>query len=149
MLVVDSPSYKEEGADEMGHGGSADAIAEALDGIGLKLSDVYITSLIKSPKLDSKKGYENATLAECPVWLNREIEILKPPVIVILGSLTFKHFMRDAKGGINDATGRVVYDKARDCNLLVGINPGAIYFDASKQETLNQVFAKIADLLPS
>jgi len=68
--------------------------------------------------------------------------------VVILSTLAFRHLVPDAKGSMNDHTGRVIFDKARDCNLLVGINPNAIHFDSSKQETLNNVFAKIVDLLP-
>jgi DNA polymerase-3 subunit alpha len=149
MLIMDGPNYKEEGADEMGHGSYMDSIDLALDAISLRANDVYITCTIKSPKPEITKKWSNATLAECPQWLNKEIELLRPPVVVILSTLAFRHLVPDAKGSMNDHTGRVIFDKARDCNLLVGINPNAIHFDSSKQETLNNVFAKIVDLLPS
>lgn len=149
MLVVDGPNYKEEAADSMGCGRTMEYLEEALNNIGLSTDDVYITALIKSPKPENARSWSNRTLAECPVWLNQEIDILKPPVIVVLGSLAFRHFVKDSKGGINDMTGRIIYDKARDANIVIGLNPNAIFFDESKQAVLNDVIAKIADLLPA
>lgn len=149
MMVVDGVSWKEEGADEMAHGSYINSLEQSLDQIGLSMKDVYLTSLIKSPKPEDTKKWDNKTLSECPVWLDKEIELLRPPVVVILGTLAFKHFVKDAKNGLNDHTGRVIYDRARDTNLLVGINPNAIHFDSSKQQILDEVIAKIADLLPA
>jgi DNA polymerase-3 subunit alpha len=132
----------------MGYGSYMESLEQALENAGLESRDIYITSLIKSPKPETTKKWSNKTLSECPVWLDREIELLKPPVVVLLGTLSFKHFCPDLNGSMNDHVGRVVFDKARDCNILVGFNPGQIFHDSSKQETLNDVFGKIADLLP-
>jgi DNA polymerase-3 subunit alpha len=148
MVVIDGPNFKEEGRDEMGYGSYMESLEQALENAGLESRDIYITSLIKSPKPETTKKWSNKTLSECPVWLDREIELLKPPVVVLLGTLSFKHFCPDLNGSMNDHVGRVVFDKARDCNILVGFNPGQIFHDSSKQETLNDVFGKIADLLP-
>jgi DNA polymerase-3 subunit alpha len=147
MLVLDAPNWMEEKADEMGNGGHADAITQALEETGLKLDDCYITALVKSPK--PKGGRHNTkTLAECGVWLQEEIRILKPPVIVILGSATFKHFFPGVKGGMGEAIGKVTFDAKLDANILVGMNPSSIYFSPEKQEDLNAVMRKLAELLP-
>ena len=145
MVVLDGPSSKEERADEMAHGSYVDALEEALDQIGLSMNDVYVTSLIKTPKPEGKSNWPNQTLAECPKWLDKEIGLLRPPVILVLGSLSLRHFIKEAK--VQDYIGRVVFDKARDANLLIGFNPSQIYFDPSKQSTLNDIVAKIPDLL--
>jgi DNA polymerase-3 subunit alpha len=148
MLVVDGPNYREEADDELGRGSHVAALEQALEGVGLTLNETYLTALIKSPKPEKSKVWPTKTLAECPVWLEREIEVLKPPVVVVLGSLTFKHFFPGMKGGINEHAGRVIYDKGRKLNFLIGINPNAIHFDASKQNILNGVIAKLPDILP-
>jgi DNA polymerase-3 subunit alpha len=147
MFVVDHPNFREEAADEMGAGSAAEAIDQALAALDMGLDDIYLTSLIKTlkPKGD---GFPNKTLSECPVWLEEEIRILRPPVIVVLGSLTFKHFFPGQKGGINEHAGRIQFDKGRDCNLLVGINPNAIHFDPSKQDLLNGAVEKLSSVMP-
>jgi DNA polymerase-3 subunit alpha len=148
FLVLDGPNFKEESFDEMGHGSHAVAIETALNEIDLGMEDVYLTSLIKTIKPDKQKTWPMKTLTECPIWLEGEMNLLKPPVVVILGSQTFKHFFPSLKGGINEHTGKVIYDKGRGLNFLIGINPNAIYFDASKQILLNQTIAKLQELLP-
>lgn len=148
MVVVDGPNFKEERADEMGHGSAWDAVVQALGAAGMEPEEVYLTSLVKSVKPEKGKGWSTATLAACPHWLEEEIRLLRPPAVLILGSEAFRHFLKGQKGGINDHAGRVVYDKERDLNLVVGINPGAIYYDASKQDKLNEIVARLPDLLP-
>jgi len=148
MAILDGPGYREEAADEMGHGGHAEALAQSLEQVGLTLDDLYITSLIKSPKPGKGAKWSTTTLGECPAWLEEELRILKPPVVIVLGSETFYRFHKGLKGGLNEHAGRVIYDKDRDLNWLIGVNPSAIYFDPGKQVTLDAAIAKLPDLLP-
>lgn len=148
MVVLDGPNYREEARDEIGHGGHADALAASLEKAGLSIDEVYITTLIKSPKPEKTKAWSTTTQSECPHWLEEEIKALRPPVIIIAGSMTFKHFVKGVKGGLNEHAGRVIYDKDRDCNLLVAINPNAIHFEAAKAEVLDDALAKLPDILP-
>jgi len=148
VAILDGPGYKEEAADEMGNGGHADALTQSLEAVGMTLDDLYITALIKSPKPERGKKWSNATITECPAWLEEELRILKPPVVIILGSETFYHFFKGMKGGITEHAGRVIYDKARDLNFLIGINPATIFFDGSRQVALDAAIAKLPELLP-
>jgi DNA polymerase-3 subunit alpha len=148
FLVLDGPNYKEEAKDQIGFGGHMEVIEEAAGAVGMKLDDFYITTLIKSPKPE-KSSWSNKTLAECPVWLDREIAELRPPLIVTLGSLAARHFVSDLKGGPTEHAGRIVFDKARDANILIGINPGSVFFDHSKGAVVDRIFAQIPALLPT
>jgi DNA polymerase-3 subunit alpha len=149
VAILDGPGYREEAMDEMGHGGHAEALNQALDKIGLTIDDLYITSLVKSPKPGKGSKWSPKTLGECAAWLDEELRILKPPVAIILGSETFWRFFKGMKGGINEHAGRVIYDKERDLNWLIGINPNAIHFDPGKQDVLDAAIAKLGDLLPA
>jgi uracil-DNA glycosylase family 4 len=148
MFVLDGPNYKEEAQDELGHGGHAEALSAALAKVGLGLDEVYITTLVKSPKPEKTKAWSTTTLGACSAWLEEEIRVLQPPVIVVLGSLAFRHFVKGVKGGLNEHTGRVIYDKERDTNILIGINPNAIHFEPAKAEVLDEILAKLPDILP-
>ena len=149
MIVLDGPSYKEEAADEMGVGGHIEAIEDSLAAIGKTLQDVYITALLKSPKPEKTKAWPKTAMTECPAWLEQEIAIIRPPLIVALGTLAVRHFQPGMKGGAFDNAGQVVYDRKRECNVLLGFSPSSIHFDSGKQATLDAVIAKIPDLLPS
>jgi DNA polymerase III subunit alpha len=148
MIVMDGPNYREEAADEMGHGGYTETLMPMLAKVGVNPEDVYITALIKSPKPEKARAWSTTTLSECPTWLDKEIEALRPSVILVLGSAAFRHFVKGVKGGLNDHAGRVIYDKDRDCNIVVGINPASIFYDPGKAEVLEDALAKLPDILP-
>jgi DNA polymerase III subunit alpha len=148
MIVLDGPNFREEADDEMGRGSYVEALSSGLAKAGLSLDEVYLTTLVKSPKPESTKAWSTATLSACAAWLDEEIRLLRPPVIVVLGSLAFRHFVKGVKGGLNEHAGRVIYDKERDANILIGINPNAIHFEAAKADILDDVLAKLPDILP-
>lgn len=146
MVVVDAPNFREEGKDEMGYGSTAESIEAALASAGMAFDEIYLTALIKTPK--PKAGFPMKAVSECPSWLEEEIRILKPPVVVLLGPETYKYFFKGSKSTLNQDTGKVVFDAKRDLNILVGMNPGAIYFSPEKQSVLDEVMQKLPALLP-
>jgi len=146
MVIFDCPSAPEErkGQMTMGDGFSWQATCEALHEAGLSTKDAYWTALIKRPK-EGKQVSPEEIKTYAP-YLHREIEILKPPVIVMLGSATVRHFIPDFKGKASDAAGKVIYSEKLDANLIVGFSPGEVYHDPDKQIPLNEVFATAASL---
>jgi DNA polymerase-3 subunit alpha len=83
----------------------------------------------------------------CTGYLRREIDIVRPPVIVALGSAVARHFVNDLKGGIVEHAGKTFYSPALDATIMIGISPGMIAFDESKQQILNDIFKQIAELI--
>ncbi|CAO3459967.1 DNA polymerase III alpha subunit (EC 2.7.7.7) [Azospirillum argentinense] len=144
VVVTDAPSGGEERVGSFAHSQSFEAVAAALAEADLGRADAYWTGLIKEVK---KGDITPAQLKEFAPVLDAELEILKPPVIVLLGSAVARHFIPDLKGNVFEHCGKVVYDKGRDCNLVVGFAPGQIFFDPSKQEQLNALFCQVAEML--
>src|SRR5690606_35605734 len=107
----------------------------------------YFTTLVKSPKEEGERFYSNEAINACTPYLRQEIEILKPPVIVALGSSAARFFIQDLKGAIVDHAGKAVYSSELDDTILIVISPGMVAFDASKQRILNDVFKKVAELI--
>ena len=145
MLIVDAPSHDEDNGSMMGFGSTGGAIDTALQEAGLSKADVYWTALIKKVKAGKQVSPE-----EIETWrpyLQREIDILKPPVIVLCGTAVIRAFMPDFKGKASDAAGKVVYSKELDANIVIGFNPGEIYYDPDKQTLLNDVFITVNELL--
>jgi DNA polymerase-3 subunit alpha len=145
MVVTDCPTYFEEKEGLSMKGKSADYLKTSLKAAGLKVSDGYYTSLCKVKKKD--KQLSNAEINAFSPTLEREIELLNPPVIIALGGGSIRHFYPDVKGGIADLTGRVEYDKERDCNVAFGINPQMIYPRPEMQEVLNELLVNVADMV--
>ena len=145
MIVTDSPNYSEEGENKMYSGKASAFLKRALDLAELKTGDAYFTALVKSPK--SGKMLANEQINGCSAYLVREIEILKPPIILALGSATVNFLVPGLKGGITEHLGRVHYDSKRDANIIIGFNPASIAFNPEKQNDLNDLLATVAELI--
>jgi len=145
MVVTDCPTYFEEKEGLSMKGKSSNYLKIALKAAGLKVSDGYYTSLCKVKKKD--KQLSNAEINAFAPTLEREIELLNPPVIIALGGGAIRHFYPDVKGGISDLTGRVEYDKVRDCNVAFGINPQMVYPRPEMQDVLNELMINVTDMV--
>ena len=145
MVVTDHPNWSEERAAKMLEGDASNFLRAAIKAAGLTTADGYFTSMVKAPK--TGKTLTNEQINGCCGYLHREVELLKPPVIVALGGVSIRHFVPDAKGGFADLCGQVHYIPALDASVVFGINPGMIAFEPSRQDMLNEVFEKVAELI--
>lgn len=144
MIIVDSPNWHEEKAGKLFEGDAAAYIKAGLREHGLSQSDIYVTSLVKAPK--SGKQLENSQINNCSGYLKREIEILRPPIIIALGSASIRYFLPSVKA-VSEVVGKVVYLSSLDASIVCGINPAQIAFDPSKVKVLNSIIAKAAELI--
>ena len=145
MVITDAPTNGEERDGSLTASQSFVNVQQALDEADLGKGDAYWTSLIKRTK--KGKQITPAEIAKYEPYLAREIELLKPPVIVLLGSTVVRYFLPDFKGKASEVAGEVVYNAGLDCNMVIGFAPGEIYFDPEKQEALNKVFLKVAEIV--
>ena len=146
MMVFDSPSWKEEKAGRMMEGDNADVVKAALKAVGMKLSDGYYTSLVKAMKPKEAKGLSNEMINGCSQWLKREIEILKPPVIIAMGSKAVSYFAPGIKGSPSDIAGTAVFDSELDATIIYGLNLGSLFHDPSKISLVEKVFAVLGEI---
>jgi DNA polymerase-3 subunit alpha len=145
MVVFDAPNFKEEAAQRMFEGDGADIIKSVLKEVGLSSNDGYYTSLVKSPKSD--KMLSNEQINGCSQYLMKEIEILKPPVIVTLGAAATRFFAPGIKGAGTELAGKVIYRADLDASIVFGINPGQVMFDHSKAKHLVDCFRQVAEIV--
>lgn len=148
MVIVDAASKGEDASGQFSYVKDkvcvSEWVQEALDENDLSRADGYWTGLIKRPK--SGKQVTAAEIAAYAPYLQREIELLQPTCIVLLGSTTVRQFIPGFAGKASEVAGEVVYNKDLDCNLVIGFAPGEIYHEPSKQAKLNEVFAVAAQL---
>jgi DNA polymerase-3 subunit alpha len=145
MIVTDAPNYSEEKANAMYSGKASGFLKEAIDSSGLDSSRAYFTSLVKSPK--SEKVLTPEQINGCVGYLKKELEIIKPSVIVTLGAESTKFFMPGLKGGWAENTNKVFYSSEYDANVVIGFNPSMIAFAVERQVQLNEVFQTVSELL--
>lgn len=146
MAIVDCPSNSEDKEGKMMSGDGADFIKSAVKSSGLKVNNGYYTSLVKSIK--NGKMLSNDQINGCSKYLDKEISILKPAIIVLLGNAAIKRFLPGEKKP-QDAKGKVIYSKELDANFVIGFNPASIFFNPDKQNELDDIFMKVAELMNS
>jgi len=145
MVVSDCPSWQEEKVGKLLEGDAAGYIKQAIKDAGLLPADGYYTTLVKAKK--SEKFLTNAQINGCAKYLEREIELIKPAIIVALGSAAIKHFVPGLKGGTAELAGKVIYDPKLDASIVCGLNAQQITFDPTKGEVLMAVFEKVSEIL--
>tara|TARA_R110000851_G_C13102760_1_gene569366 strand:- start:100500 stop:103883 length:3384 start_codon:yes stop_codon:yes gene_type:complete len=146
MIVADCPNWGEEKANKMMEGKASAYLVSAIKNAGLNpKTQFYVTSLVKSPKQGGK--LTTAQIGACSEYLKREVELLKPAVIITLGGASTRFFVPDIRGGFADLCGKVHYHKELDASIVYGINPGMIYIDPEKQNMLDDVLLKAAELI--
>lgn len=147
MVVFDAPNWDEVKAGKMLEGNAAGFLKAALNDAGLSPNDAYYTSIVKAPKPAGMKVMPNESITACSQYLQREIDLLKPPVIVAMGSNAIRYFAPTVKGGFADMVGKVIYDPKLDASIVFGINPAQIVFDTSKVKLLQDVCSRINELV--
>ncbi len=147
MMVFDTPTWQEEKAGKMMEGGGSDLVKALLADRGLKFSSGYYTALVKSAKPKAQKVLSNEQINGCEGFLKREIELLKPPVIVAMGSNAIRWFSPGMKGTPSDLAGKAIYNKDLDATIIFGLNPGMVHHDPSKASLIELAFDKLAEVL--
>lgn len=151
MVVFDGPGRDDERAATF-RPEDSDAISKSLSDAGLSVHDAYWTALCKVPKKHGEKIYDPEVIRTFGEVLKQEIDIVNPQVVLVLGTAAARFFNPGMKGGITDHCGKVIYQpaeegKINDRNIILGITPGMIYFDGSKQVMLDDVFAKVSEMI--
>jgi len=145
MVVSDCPTWQEEKKDKLLEGDAAQYVKLAIKNAGLNVAEGYYTTLVKAKKQD--KFLTNEQINGCSAYIDREIELIKPPIIVALGSSTIKKFVPGLKGGAAEVAGKAFYDPKLDATIVCGLNAQQIGFDPDKQLILDEAFRKVAEIL--
>lgn len=143
-VIVDGPAYSEVEGGKFGHGRSGEYVRLALAEAGMSKSDVYWTGLIKRAK-DGKTLAPSEIKTYAP-FLKQEMEIVRPPVIVTLGSTVSRHMVPDIKGSIMDYIGQTVFNEELDATIVIGFSPGMIFHNPDLADRLAEVFQTAASL---
>jgi uracil-DNA glycosylase family 4 len=145
MVVSDCPTWQEEKADKLLEGDAANCVKSAIKTANLAASEGYFTTLVKARKND--KFLTNGQLNGCRKFIERELELIKPSVVVALGSAAIKYFVPGIKGGTAELAGKAIFDPKLDATIVCGINAQQVHFDPDKQLILDAVFEKVAEIL--
>ncbi|MFW9801852.1 MAG: uracil-DNA glycosylase family protein [Candidatus Thorarchaeota archaeon] len=103
MLVGEAPGGREDESGRPFVGRSGALLTTLLSGIGLSRSDVFITSILKS-RPPKNRTPTRSEIEACRPYLDRQIELINPQIIVLLGGVAVSSIIGPWKMG--DAHGK-------------------------------------------
>lgn len=93
LFIGEAPGEKEDLSGEPFVGRSGKLLDTLLSSIDLTLADVYIANMIKCRPPNNRDPKQSEQIA-CGYWLNTQIEIIKPKIVVCLGRIAAQKFIR-------------------------------------------------------
>jgi DNA polymerase len=112
MFIGEGPGYHEDRQGRPFVGPSGALLEELLGGIGLRRDQVFITSVVKCrPTPPDNRDPAPGEIASCAPYLDRQIALIDPAVIVPLGRFSLARFLPGQS--ISKAHGRPVRQGSR------------------------------------
>jgi uracil-DNA glycosylase family 4 len=150
MFVGEAPGFHEDRQGIPFVGPSGQLLNRLLEGIGLRREDVYICNVVKSRPPQNRDPLPDE-IAACRPWLDAQIRLVDPKVVVTLGNFAAKTLL-ETSTGITRLRGRTHPFQGRV--LLPTFHPAAALHAQGRRtdgpsplEAMEDDFRVLADLL--
>lgn len=138
LFIGEGPGFHEDKQGRPFVGPAGQFLDELLASINLKRSDVFITNVVKCRPPNNRDPLPEE-IAACNDYLDRQIEAIKPQVIVTLGRFSMTKFFGNEK--ISSIHGRA---RKKDGYICIAMyHPAAGLHQASLKDTIREDFKKI------
>jgi uracil-DNA glycosylase len=126
MFVGEGPGAQEDEQGEPFVGRAGKLLTQLIEGIGLTRADVYIANVVKCRPPGNRDPLP-VEIEACSPWLDRQLELIVPAVIMTLGNFATK-LLLDTKTGITRLRGQEFpFDRAGVRAVLVPtLHPSAV-----------------------
>jgi uracil-DNA glycosylase len=137
LFIGEGPGYHEDRSGRPFVGPAGQFLNELLASIGLDRSSVYIANVVKHRPPDNRDPLPEE-IAACSEYLTRQIEAIRPKVIVTLGRYSMARFFPAAK--ISQIHGQA---KVVDGHIVVAMyHPAAALHQAALKQTVEADFKR-------
>ena len=96
MFVGEAPGFHEDQQGRPFVGAAGQFLEELLESIGLKRGDVFITNVVKCRPPGNRDPLPQE-ISACESYLDRQIELIQPTVVVTLGRFSMARAFPDAR----------------------------------------------------
>ena len=126
LFVGEGPGEQEDLKGEPFVGRAGQLLTQLIEGIGLTRDDVYIANVVKCRPPGNRDPHPDEIEA-CAPWLDRQLELIHPRVIVTLGNFATK-LLLETKEGITKLRGKEFEFSRAGINavLLPTFHPSAV-----------------------
>ncbi|MGE5124054.1 MAG: uracil-DNA glycosylase family protein [Acidobacteriaceae bacterium] len=142
MFIGEGPGFHENEQGRPFVGAAGSYLEELLATINLKRTEVFITNVVKCRPPNNRDPLPDELVA-CSDYLERQIQVINPKVIVTLGRYSMARFLPNAK--ISDVHGQAYKIKGR---LVVPMfHPAAALHQPSLKISVERDFARLPGLI--
>ncbi len=151
LLLAQSPGKVEDEKNSMFVGPSGKIFNKLLEHVGISRESIYLTNLIKCMLPNSRRPSQNE-IKQCTVYLDKEIELIRPKLIVPLGFHSTRfifmkyHIPRPPKNEYHILFGRTFHSAGLDIYPLR--HPTALLFNPEKRKMMEKNYKMLNKLLP-
>jgi DNA polymerase len=142
MFIGEAPGKNEDLKGEPFVGAAGQFLNEMLATIGLERKDIYITNIVKYRPPNNRDPEPDEKAAFMP-YLQRQIEVIKPKLIVFLGRHSMNSFLPELR--ISQAHGQPVRKNGQV--YLPLFHPAAALYNGGMRQTLIEDFGLIPAIL--
>jgi DNA polymerase len=144
VFIGEAPGFYEDRDGRPFIGQAGKLLDELLASIGLQRKDVYITNMIKCRPPDNRDPL-SSEIEKCKPFLDRQMEMINPKVIVTLGRYSFQRFfpgevLSKARGKPRQLNGFITYPI---------YHPAAALHNPRLRPVIEEDFKQLQDLLCS
>src|SRR3989344_4349215 len=145
VFIGEAPGRDEDREGKPFVGAAGKFLNEMLESINLKREDVYITNVVKYRPPGNRDPLPEEVKA-CAKWLEEELQIIKPKLIVFLGRHSLQHFFPNER--IGAIHGKILKKKTEIGDIFFALyHPAAALYNGSMREVLIADFSKIPKVL--
>ena len=142
LLIGEAPGFHENRLGRPFVGAAGKFLEELLASIGMKRTDVYICNVVKCRPPNNREPLPNEIEA-CRPYLDRQIELIKPRMIVTLGRYSMAKFL--PKASISRVHG--VPTRVGEFTVLPMFHPAAALHQPKYRADIEQDMHRIPQIL--
>lgn len=142
VFIGEAPGKKEDQQGIPFVGAAGKFLNDMLETIGLKRADVYITNIVKYRPPNNRDPQPKEKQAFLP-YLVRQLEVIKPKLVVTLGRHSMEYFLPKLKIGAVHGQLHMVTLGQRQQAILPLYHPAAALYNGGLRQTLIRDFSTI------
>lgn len=142
MFIGEGPGAEEDRQGLPFVGAAGQLLDRIIIAGGWQPADVYIANIVKC-RPPGNRVPQRPEADACKPWLVRQIELVKPQIIVLLGSVALQN-MIDANARITRDRGR--WQEKEGIRIMPTYHPAALLRDETKKRPVWEDIKKVRDL---
>ncbi len=142
VFIGEAPGRNEDlqGAPFVGTAGKI--LSDALDYAGFARSNVYITNVVKCRPPNNRRPNKEE-LDSCKIYLQKELEIIRPKIICILGNTAYGSLLDGS--AITKNRGKLI--KKNNQLYFVTVHPAAVIYNPDLGQVLKDDLKTLSDIV--